>query len=80
MGKTLFSAIGIGIGVVLLLLAALSFVNAAKWAGYARGGAFVGYSVAGFFLVLAGIGGIAATWNHNFRVLSDAHRSRASHH
>src|SRR5690606_31380110 len=36
MGKTLFSAIGIGIGAVLLLLSVLAFANAAKWAGFDR--------------------------------------------
>lgn len=80
MGKTLFAGVGIGIGVVLLLLAGLAFASAAKWADYARDGAAVGYSVVGFFLLVAGIGGIAATWNHNFRVLATPQqRQRESH-
>jgi len=78
MGKTLFSAIGIGIGAVLLLLSVLAFANAAKWAGFDRDGAAVGYFMVGFFLLVSGAGGIAATWNHNFRVLSGADR-RQSH-
>lgn len=80
MGKTLFTAVGVGIGVVLLLLAGLSIASAAKWAGYGRDGAAVGYSVVAFFLLLAGFGGIAATWNHNFRVLPQAHRRQAKSH
>lgn len=79
MGKTLFAGIGIGIGVILLVLAGLAFASAAKWAGFDRDGAAVGYSVVGFFLTIAGIGGIAATWNHNFRVLSPTHRRSQSH-
>lgn len=74
MGKTIFNAIGVGIGALLLLLAILAFVNAAKWGDFARGGAFVGYTVVGLFLTIAGIGGIAATLNHNLRVLPEAHR------
>lgn len=80
MGKTLFAGIGIGIGVVLLLLAGLTFATAAGWAGHGRDGASVGYTVAALFLLVAGIGGIAATWNHNFRVLPQAHRRQAHSH
>ena len=70
MGRTVFAAIGIGIGLVLLLLAVLAFVTAAKWSGLHRDGAAVGYTVVGFFLTLAGLGGIISTYNHNFRVLT----------
>lgn len=70
MGRTVFAAIGIGIGVVLLILAIVSFVTAAKWDGLGREGAAVGYTLVGFFLTLAGVGGILATYNHNFRVLA----------
>lgn len=80
MGKTLFAGIGFGIGAVLLLLAGITLATAASWAGYARDGAAVGYTVAGLFLLVAGIGGIAATWNHNYRVLPEAHRRQAHSH
>jgi hypothetical protein len=69
MGRTVFAAIGIGIGVILLILAIISFMTAARWSGLGREGAAVGYIVVGFFLTLAGLGGIIATYNHNFRVL-----------
>lgn len=72
MGRTVFAAIGIGLGAILLLLAAVAFVTAAKWGGLNRDGAAVGYTVVGFFLTLAGVGGILATYNHNFRVLTGA--------
>lgn len=80
MGKTAYTAIGVGIGVILLLLAGLTLANAARWGDYARDGAVVGYTVAGLFLVLAGLGGIIATLNHNFRVLPEAHRQKAHSH
>jgi hypothetical protein len=69
MSKWVFTAIGVGIGVMLLALAAFSFWTASQWAGYARNGAFTGYTLVGIFLTIAGVGGILATWNHNFRVL-----------
>jgi hypothetical protein len=69
MGRMVFASIGIGIGVVLLLLAALALWTAMKWSGFGRDGAAVGYYTVAFFLTVAGVGGIAATWNHNFRVL-----------
>jgi hypothetical protein len=77
MGRTVFAAIGIGIGAILLLLAILAFATAAKWSGLDRDGAAVGYTVVGFFLTLAGVGGILSTYNHNFRVLD---RTGAQHH
>lgn len=76
MSKVVLLGIGVVIGLVLLGLAALSFATAAKWEGYARDGAFVGYSVVGFFLVVAGLGSIIATWNHFGR----AAKRPAAHH
>jgi hypothetical protein len=69
MGKTVFAAIGIGIGLVLLLLSLLSFLNASRWSEFGRDGAVVGWSLVGVFLLVAGLGAIISTWNHNFRVL-----------
>jgi hypothetical protein len=69
MSRYVFSAIGIGLGVILLALAGYSFYTASYWAGFGRDGARVGYIVTGIFLLIAGFGGIIATWNHNFRVL-----------
>lgn len=77
MERTVFAAIGIGIGAILLLLAIFAFVTAARWGSLGQDGAAVGYALVGFFLTLAGIGGILATYNHNFRVLT---RSNAGHH
>lgn len=73
MSKMVLMAIGGGIGVVLLALAALSFVNAGQWADIARDGAGVGYGLVGFFLVIAGLGGILATFNHLFRAANPSH-------
>lgn len=70
MGKTVFAGIGFAIGALLLLLAVWAFTVAAKWTGLDRGGAAVGYTLVGLFLTLSGAGGIIATWNHNFRVLT----------
>jgi len=78
MGKNTSAAIGVVIGLLLLVLATLSFLNAYRWAELARDGAATGYTVVGFFLVLAGAGGIIATLNHNFRVL--AQRPHTSSH
>ena len=70
MGKTVFMAIGVGIGLLLLALSAYAFYTAASWSDIARNGAQVGYSLVGFFLLIAGVGGIIATLNHNLRVLA----------
>ena len=70
MGKTVFAGIGFGIGALLLLLALWAFAVAAKGYGLDRGGAGVGSTLVGSFLVLSGAGGIIATWNHNFRVMA----------
>jgi hypothetical protein len=66
--KIVLMAIGGGIGLVLLVLAALSFVTAGRWNEAVRDGATTGYLVIGVFLTAAGIAAIAGTWNHNFRV------------
>lgn len=70
MSKTVFAAMGIGIGLLLLLLAAWAYAVSAKWAGLDRSGAAVGYLLVGLFLTISGVGGIFATWNHNFRVMA----------
>lgn len=70
MGRYLFASIGAGIAVVLLALAGWAFYTAAQWGSYARDGAQVGYLVVGIFLTIASIGGLAAIYNHNFRVLT----------
>lgn len=62
-------AVGFGAGVLLLVLAAVAAVAANSWAQVERSGAVVGYSVVAFFLVLAGLGALIATWNHAFRVI-----------
>lgn len=70
MAKTIYAGIGFGIAALLLLLAVWAFVVAAKWTDLERAGAATGYTLVGLFLVLSGVGGIIATWNHNFRVLA----------
>ncbi|HEX2094301.1 MAG TPA: hypothetical protein VHG28_18000 [Longimicrobiaceae bacterium] len=67
MNRMVLMGIGGGIGLVLLALAMLSFVTAGRWSDIARDGAEVGYTLIGFFLTVAGLGSIIATWNHNFR-------------
>lgn len=68
--KLLFTAIGVGIGLVLLTLSAISFYAARTWIDIARDGASVGYGLVGFFLLIAGFGAILASWNHNYRAAS----------
>lgn len=66
MNRMVLMGIGGGIGLVLLALAVLSFMNAAEWSEIARDGAAVGYTLVGVFLTIAGLGSIFATWNHHF--------------
>jgi len=75
MNKMVPMGIGGGAGLTLLALALLSFTNAAKWSDLARGGAATGYTLVGFFLTVAGLGAILATWNHVFRAAD-----QPSHH
>lgn len=74
--KTVGMAVGFGAGVLLLLLAVFTFMNAGKWGEVDRSGAQVAYTIAAFFLTLAGIGALAATYNHIFRVIP----GEAPHH
>jgi hypothetical protein len=74
--KTVGMAVGFGAGALLLVLAVITALNAAKWGGLDRSGAHVAYTIAAFFLTLAGLGALGATWNHIFRVIP----GEAPHH
>lgn len=78
--RYIFAAIGIGIGLTLLALALVAFYTAWQWNNVARDGATTGYLVVGFFLTIAGLGGVISSWNHNFRVLDPNRRSAPAHH
>ncbi len=67
--KMVGMAVGFGAGALLLLLALVAGTAAASWSRIDRSGAAVGYSIATFFLLLAGLGALAATYNHVFRVI-----------
>jgi hypothetical protein len=67
--KTVGMAVGFGAGALLLLLAVVAGTAAASWARIDRSGAAMGYSIATFFLLLAGLGALAATANHVFRII-----------
>ena len=67
--KTVGMAVGFGAGALLLLLAAAAAAAAASWARVDRSGAAVAYSITTFFLLLAGLGALAATYNHVFRII-----------
>ena len=77
--KMIGLAVGMGTALLLLLLAGWSLWVSTQWAGVAHNGAMVGYAVVTFFLLVAGVGGGIATWNHFFRVL-DPNRAPAAHH
>lgn len=74
--KMVGMAMGFGAGVLLLLLAIVAGLTAAKWGRLDRSGAQVAYTITTFFLVLAGLGALAATWNHVFRIMP----GEAPHH
>jgi hypothetical protein len=80
MGKLVLTAIGVGTGVVLLALAGYAFYSAAWWADAGREPAAIGYATVGVFLIVAGVGAIAATLNHMFRVLDPNRRAAPAHH
>lgn len=77
MSRMVQAAIGFGIAAVILAFAGYAFSAAAYWGSFGRDAAQVGYTLTGFFLLVAGIGGAIATWNHNFRVLAG---KRSSEH
>jgi hypothetical protein len=74
--KMVGMAVGFGAGALLLVLAVVAGVAARSWAEVDRSGAVVGYAVTAFFLALAGLGAVVATWNHAFRVIP----GEAPHH
>jgi hypothetical protein len=59
--------IGAAVGLALLALAGLSLRAAVEWSGIARSGASTGYTLVAIFLLIAGLGCIVSSWNHNFR-------------
>lgn len=67
--KAVGMVVGFGAGVLLLLLAIVAAMAAASWARVDRSGAAVAYSITTFFLVLAGLGALGATYNHVFRII-----------
>lgn len=75
MSKMVLLAVGVGLGLTLLALAVLSGTNAGRWGAIDRDGAAVGYSLVAFFLTIAGLGAIFATYNHLFRAAG-----RSAHH
>lgn len=66
--RVVFTAIGMGIGLLMLVLAAVSFAASRSWAEVDRDGASTGYALPVLFLIVSGLGCIAATLNHQFRV------------
>jgi len=74
--KMVGMAMGFGAGVLLLLLAIVAGMTAARWGAQDRSGAQVAYTIATFFLVLAGLGALGATYNHVFRIMP----GEAPHH
>lgn len=74
--KAVGMVVGFGAGALLLVLAVVAAVAARSWADVDRSGAVAGYAVTAFFLALAGIGALAGTWNHAFRVIP----GEAPHH
>lgn len=80
MGRMIPLAIGVGTGVILLALAAFALYTAFWWAGNGREPATIGYTLTGVFLIVAGIGGILATLNHNLRVLDPSRKPAHAHH
>lgn len=74
--KGLGTAAGFGLGALLLLLAAVCIAASRSWGAIDRSGAQLAYGIAAFFLLLAGLGGLAATYNHLFRVIP----GEAEHH
>lgn len=68
--RLLSTAVGVMTGLGLLALAVTAFVASRSWGTIDRGGAVVAYFLTGAFLTIAGVGCIAATLNHNFRVLA----------
>ena len=70
MSRLIPAVIGFGIAVLLLALAGYAFYTSGFYGDHVRDGAQTGYAVVGVFLLIAGIGGLFAVYNHNFRVLT----------
>lgn len=66
--RVVFTGIGLGIGLLMLTLAVVSFAASRSWAELDRDGASTGYALPVLFLTVSGLGCIAATLNHQFRV------------
>jgi hypothetical protein len=78
--KTVGMVAGFGIGALLLLLAAFAAYTASAWAEAGRSSAVIGYALTAFFLLVAGVGGLSATYNHIFRVLDPNRPPSHAHH
>jgi hypothetical protein len=80
MPRMIIAAIGVGVGLVLLILAGLSAWSAVQWAGHGREPAVIGYTLIAVFLTVAAIGGIAGSLNHALRVLDPSRPQAHAHH
>jgi hypothetical protein len=67
---------GLGIGTILIALAATAFTAMRSWNDIDRSGAVTAYALTAFFLSVAGFGCIIATLNHHLNVL----KKDAPHH
>ncbi|MBD0319031.1 MAG: hypothetical protein ICV87_01760 [Gemmatimonadetes bacterium] len=74
--RTLALAVGLGVGALLLVLAATAYYASSTWGAVDRSGAALAYALVGLFLTIAGLGASLGTLNHIFRVL----RAPAAHH
>jgi hypothetical protein len=74
--RPLSMVVGLGIGVLLLVLAVIAYVAMLSWDAIGRSGAVTAYGLTAFFLAVAGLGCTIGTLNHHFNVL----KNDAAHH
>lgn len=71
MQRTIVMAVGAGIGILWIGLAAVSLVSAARGLANGRSDWALGWGLVGILLAAAGAASVIGTWWHQYRVLRD---------
>ncbi|HUG00425.1 MAG TPA: hypothetical protein VML95_01040 [Longimicrobiales bacterium] len=71
MNRSAVMAVGGGVGLLWIAMAALSLLSAVQGLQNDRFDWFMGWGLVGVLLLIAGAAALVGTWNHLYRVLRE---------